>query len=59
MYQLNRGVLLYKKRIYINKECPFKGFIMQFIHNNPTISHARYERTLRRAKNNFFYGHED
>ena len=27
---------------------------MQFIHNSPTISHARYERTLRRAKNNFF-----
>jgi hypothetical protein len=46
IYQLKNNIILYKKRIYINKEHPLMKAILQYIHDNPAASHLRYKKTL-------------
>jgi hypothetical protein len=43
---LKNNIILYKKRIYINKEHPLMKAILQYIHDNPAASHLGYKKTL-------------
>ena len=54
-YHLRGGILYYKHRVYISKSSPIKNDILNYIHDSPTSGHTGFERTLKRARRDFFW----
>lgn len=51
-FSLRQGVLLYKKRLYIEET--LKDKVLHFVHASPLAGHAWYDKTMHRARNDFF-----
>ena len=54
-YHLRGGILYYKQRVYISKFSPIKEAIMNYIHDSLASGHTGFERTLKRARRDFFW----
>jgi hypothetical protein len=54
-YYLRGGILYYKQRVYISKFSPIKEAIMNYIHDSLASGHMGFERTLKRARRDFFW----
>jgi hypothetical protein len=52
-FSIRQGILLYKKRVYIPSILQYK--VLQFVHSNPLARHAGYDKTIHRARKNFFW----
>ena len=52
-FSIRQGILLYKKRVYIPNTLQEK--VLQFVHSSSLAGHARYENTIHRARNDFFW----
>jgi hypothetical protein len=53
-YSLRDGLLLYKHRILLGQSPQLKGQVLNFIHSDPSAGHSSYEKTLHRAKRDFY-----
>jgi hypothetical protein len=54
-YMLKQGFIMKKGRIFIVKNSPFKGKILDYIHNSPQAGHFGYRKTVQRAKADFYW----
>jgi hypothetical protein len=54
-YHLRGGILYYKHRFYISQSSPIKNDILNYIHDSPSSRHTGFERTLKRARRDFFW----
>ena len=54
-FQLKGEVLYYKHRIYISKNNPLKQDILSYMHDSPISGHTGSEKTLQRARKDFFW----
>ena len=54
-YMLKQGLILKKGIIFIVKNSPFKGKILDNIHNSPQVGHSRYRKTVQRVKADFHW----
>jgi hypothetical protein len=54
-YMLKNGLILKKGKIFIVKNSPFKGKILDYIHNNPQVGHSGYRKTVQNAKADFHW----
>ena len=52
-FSIRQGILLYKKRVYIPKT--LKDKVLQFVHSSSLAGHAGYDKTIHRARKNFFW----
>jgi len=54
-YHFRGGILYYKQRVYISQSSPIKTAILNNIHDSPSSGHTGFERTLKRARRDFFW----
>jgi hypothetical protein len=54
-YHLRGGLLYYKHRVYISQSSPIKNNILNYIYDSPSLGHIGFERTLKRARRDFFW----
>jgi len=54
-YSCRDGLLLYKNRIVLGQSPQLKNKVLSFVHSDPTSGHSRYDKTLQRAKKDFFW----
>jgi hypothetical protein len=54
-YSLRDGLLLYKHKILLGKSPLIKNQVVLYVHNDPTAGHSGYDRTLQRAKRDFYW----
>jgi hypothetical protein len=54
-FSMKQGILLYKKRIHIGSCQQLKHQVLQFVHSDPIAGHSGYERTMQRAKREFYW----
>jgi hypothetical protein len=54
VYTLQQGLILWKVRIWINKNSTFKLHLLAYIHANPTAGHSGYHKTVHQAKADFY-----
>jgi len=52
-YSIKNDLLLYKQRLYVSQ--PFRKSIMQYVHASPIAGHAGYDKTIHRARRDFFW----
>jgi hypothetical protein len=55
MYSCRDGLLLYKNRILLGQSPQLKHKVLSFVHSDPTSGHSGYDKTLQRAKKDFFW----
>lgn len=55
LFSMVNGTLLRNGRIYLGQNEEFQKDIMDYIHNSPIGGHSCYEKTLRRAKSEFYW----
>jgi hypothetical protein len=53
-YSLRSGLLLYKGRIVVGNVESLRTKILHLVHNNLTTGHSNYQKTLHRAKQDFY-----
>jgi hypothetical protein len=54
-FSVQRGMLLKKGRLWLVKNSPFQGQVLEFIHSNPTTGHSDFHKTLQREKMDFIW----
>jgi len=54
-YSLRDGLLLYKHRILLGQSPQLKDQVLTFLHSDPSAGHSGYEKTLHRAKRDFYW----
>jgi len=54
-YSIRQGLLLYKNRIHIGGVLQLQQQVLQFVHCNPAAGHSGYERTMQRARRDFYW----
>jgi hypothetical protein len=54
-YSVRDDLLLYKNKIIIGHSPLLKTQVLTFVHSDPTAGHSGYEKTLHRAKRDFFW----
>lgn len=54
-YSLRDGLLLYKNRILLGKSPQLKAKVLSFVHCDPMAGRSGYEKTLHRAKKDFYW----
>jgi hypothetical protein len=54
-YSFRSGLLLYKGRIVVGNVDSIRSKILHFIHDSPTAGHSGYQKTLHRAKHDFYW----
>jgi len=54
-YHFRGGILYYKQRVHISQSSPIKTAILNYIHDSPSSGHTSFERTLKRARRDFFW----
>ena len=52
---LKQGLILKKDIIFIVKNSPFNGKILDYIHNSPQAGHSGYRKTVQIAKADFHW----
>jgi hypothetical protein len=52
-FSVQRGILLYKKRVYISSI--LKEKVLQFVHSSSLADHAGYDKSIHRARKDFFW----
>jgi hypothetical protein len=52
-FSIRQGILLYKKKVYIPSILQDK--VLQFVHSSPLAGHAGYDKTIHRARKDFFW----
>jgi len=50
---IKNDLLLYKKRLYVSQ--PFRTSIMKYVHASPLAGHIGYDKTIHRARRDFFW----
>jgi hypothetical protein len=53
-YAVKDGLLFYKNRLYLGGCKVIKDQVLAFVHSDPMAGHSGYERTIQRAKRDFF-----
>jgi hypothetical protein len=53
-YAVRDGLLFYKNRLYLGGCKVIKDQVLAFVHSDPMAGHSGYERTMQRAKRDFF-----
>ena len=54
-YAYKDGLLLYKNKLCLGNDSVIKAQVLAFVHSDPMVSHFGYERTMQRAKRDFFF----
>jgi len=54
-YSLRDGLLLYKNRILLGVSPHLKAQVLNYVHSDPMASHSGYEKTLQKAKWDFYW----
>jgi hypothetical protein len=54
-YSMHNGLLLYKGRILLGDNQQLKSQVLQFLHCDPMAGHSGYERTMQRARRDFYW----
>jgi hypothetical protein len=54
-YSLRDGILLYKNRIILGDSPHLKAQVLLYVHSDPMAGHVGYEKTLQRAKRDFYW----
>jgi hypothetical protein len=54
-YNLRSGLLLYKGCIVVGNVDSLRTQILHLVHDNPTAGHSGYQKTLHRAKQDFYW----
>jgi hypothetical protein len=54
-YSFRSGLLLYKGRIVVGNVDYIRNKILHLIHDSPTAGHSGYQKTLHRAKHDFYW----
>jgi hypothetical protein len=54
-YSVIGGLLLYKNRIVLGQSPELKTQVLMFVHRDPLAGNSGYERTLQRAKKDFYW----
>lgn len=52
-FTLRDGILLFKQRLCIG--LALKGRVLHFVHASPSASHEGYDKTLHRARKDFYW----
>jgi hypothetical protein len=52
-FSIRQGILLYKKRVYIPSI--LKEKVLQFVHSSSLAGHAGYDKSIHRARKDFFW----
>jgi hypothetical protein len=54
-YSMRQGMLLYKNRIHIGGALQLQLQVLQYVHCDPAAGHSGYERTMWRARRDFYW----
>jgi hypothetical protein len=54
-YSLRDGLLLYKHKILLGGSPLLKSQVLQYVHSDPAVGHSGYDKTLQRAKRDFYW----
>lgn len=54
-FSLQNGLLLYKGKIYLGRNCSLKSKALSLVHDSPLGGHSSYLKTFHRAKKNWFW----
>jgi transposase InsO family protein len=54
-YSTRDGVLLYKQKIVLGKSPEIKAQVLKFVHSDPMAGHSGYDKTIQRAKRDFYW----
>lgn len=54
-YSTRDGVLLYKQKIILGQSPEIKAQVLQFVHSDPMAGHLGYDKTIQRAKQDFYW----
>jgi hypothetical protein len=53
-YSMHESLLLYKGRILLGDNQQLKSQVLRYIHYDPIAGHSRFERTMQRARRDFY-----
>jgi len=53
-YSMDAGLLLYKWCILLGDNLDLKLKVLQYLHCDPMVGHSGYERTVKRARRDFY-----
>jgi hypothetical protein len=54
-YSTRDGVLLYKHKIILGHSPEIKAQVLKFVHSDPMAGHSGYDKTIQRAKRDFYW----
>jgi hypothetical protein len=54
-YSTRDGVLLYKQKIILGQSPEIKAQVLKFVHSDPMAGHSGYDKTIQRAKQDFYW----
>lgn len=54
-FSLQNGLLLYKGKIYLGRNCSLKSKVLSLAHDSPLGGHSSYLKTFHRAKRDWFW----
>lgn len=54
-YSFQSGLLLYKGRILLGTDEQLKQEVLHYLHSDPLAGHSGYERTMQRARKDFYW----
>jgi hypothetical protein len=54
-FSLHDGLLFYKQKILLGQSPQLKAQVLQYVHNGPMAGHSGYDKTLQRAKRDFYW----
>ena len=54
-FAVRDGLLFYKNRLYLGGCKVIKDQVLAFVHSDHMVGHSSYERTMQRAKIDFFW----
>jgi hypothetical protein len=54
-YSLRDGLLLYKHKILLGGSPVLKSQVLHYVHSDPAAGHSGYDKTLQRARRDFYW----
>jgi hypothetical protein len=54
-FSVRDGILLYKQKIMLGQSPRIKAQVLQFVHSDPMAGHSGYDKTLQRARRDFYW----
>jgi hypothetical protein len=54
-YALRDGLLFYKGRLCLGENQQLRTQVLNFVHSNLLAGHSGYERTMKRARRDFYW----